>query len=366
MKMEKLRVGIWGIGRAGYGMHCAEIDQWSEEAEVVAACDIEEERLAALKKRYPAANTYLDGNGFLADPAVELVAVAVRSAQHVDYAIRALQAGKYVFCEKPVAMTYAGAMKLKNTAEKYPGKLFFRHNRRFEAAFNHVREIIQSGILGEVFEIKLARHDFSFRSDWQAIVDCGGGQLNNWGPHLIDQSLRFLESPPASLWSDLKTVTALGDAEDHVKVVMRGTNGRVVDFEISDGVAIPSPVYAVYGTRGTLICEDEQDIRLKYVDPACAMPRGNACADPNTPPFAGSFHSQDESLRWIRKTIMVEPANGRKVTDIYHDLVQAIRNGVPFPITTEEAVENVRVMEEIKKQNPQYRQKEDVWGCETF
>lgn len=364
--MEKLRVGIWGIGRAGYGMHCAEIDLWNQEVEVVAACDLEQERLEALKKRYPSANTYLESRDFLADPAVELVAVAVRSTQHVDYAIRALQAGKYVFCEKPVAMSYAGAMLLQKTAEKYPGKLFFRHNRRFEAAFNHVQEIIQSGILGEVFEIKLARHDFSFRSDWQAIVECGGGQLNNWGPHLIDQALRFLESPLASLWSDLKTTTALGDAEDHVKVIMRGTNGRVVDFEISDGVALPGPVYAVYGTRGSLVCEDEQNIHLRYVDPACPMPRGNASASSATPPFSGSFHSMDDSLRWIQKTIPVKPANNRKVTDIYHDLAQAIRNGVPFPITTAEAIENVRVMEEIKKQNPQYKQKNDVFGCETF
>ena len=363
---EKLRVGIWGLGRAGYGMHCSEIDQYPDEIEIVAGCDLEQERLELLNKRYPQAQTYLDGDAFLADPDVEVVAVAVRSPQHVDYALRALDAGKCVFLEKPVALTYAAARKLEAAARKRPEKLFFRHNRRFEAAFHHVLEIMHSGVLGEVFEIKLARHEFSFRADWQAIVDCGGGQLNNWGPHLIDQSLRLLESPLESLWSDLKTVTALGDAEDHVKVVMRGENGRVVDFEISDGVAIPSPVYAVYGTRGTLISEDEQDIRLKYVDPACEMPRGRRSADPGTPPIGGSFHSDAEPVRWVRKTIMVEPADKRQVTDIYHDLYLAIRKHVPFPVTLEEAIGNVKVMEEIKKQNPRFRQKADVFGCKTF
>ena len=52
--------------------------------------------------------------------------------------------------------------KLQAAAKKYPGKLFCRQNRRFEPAFNHVREIIDSGILGDVYEIKLCRHSFGF------------------------------------------------------------------------------------------------------------------------------------------------------------------------------------------------------------
>jgi hypothetical protein len=85
---------------------------------------------------------------------------------------------------------------------------------------------------------------------------------------------------------------------------------------------------------------------------ACEMPRG--------------CHSAAESVRWIRKTIMVEPANKRQVTDIYRDLYLAIRKNVPFPITLEETIGNVKVMDAIKKQNPDFRQKADVFGCETF
>lgn len=59
---------------------------------------------------------------------------------------------------------------------------------------------------------------------------------------------------------------------------------------------------------------------------------------------------------------MVEPANGYTVNDIYHHLYLAIREGVPFPIKTEEALDVVRTTEKIKRQNPAFRQKMDEFG----
>ncbi len=362
-KKSRIRVGIWGLGRAGFCMHCSELRKYPDEFEIAAGCDIAQERLDNFSKLCPKAKTYLDGDKFLADKNVELVSVAVRSPQHVDYAIRALEAGKYVFLEKPVALTSKALVKLAKAEAKHPGKLFFRHNRRFESAFNHIIEIMHSGILGEVYEIKLCRHGYEFRGDWQTIVDCGGGQLNNWGPHLIDHALRLLESPVESLWSDLKRIAALGDAEDHLKIIFRGKNGRIIDVEISGGVALPSPVYAVYGTRGSLISEDEQDLKLKYLDPKQKMPKSGAHRE--SPPLSGGFGGSVQP-KWIRKTIMVEPANGARVDDIYHRLYQAIRCGKEFPVKMEEAFDVVRWTEKVKLQNPAFPQKKDVFGCKTY
>ena len=356
---QKIKVGLWGLGRAGWGMHTGELDLFKDEFEIVAGCDIDGSRPEKLATRYPGAKCYTDADSFLNDPEVELVSVAVRSAQHIDYAIRALEKGKYVFLEKPVALSGAALDKLADAMKKAPGKIFFRHNRRFEAAFNHVREIIDSGILGKVYEIKLCRHNFQYREDWQAIVDCGGGQLNNWGPHLVDHALQLLDAPLADVWGDLKNINGLGDAEDTVKMIFRGTNGRLVDVEISGAVALPSPVYAVYGDRGSLICEDEQDIRLRYLAPESSRPEVKATDA--TPPLDGAFGSVP-SQKWIRKTIMVEPENQRTVNDIYHHLYLAIRENVPFPVTAEETFAVVRATEKIKLQNPAFRQKLDEFG----
>lgn len=349
---KKIKVGIWGLGRAGIGMHLPETRLYPEEFEVVAGCDIDPSRCEELKKAVPNVRTYTDGDEFLKDPEMELVAVAVRSPDHVSYDIRALEAGKYVFAEKPTALTLEGLERLRKAAEKHPGKIFFRQNRRYEACFNHVREIINSGILGNVYEIKLCRHSWQFRDDWQTLISCGGGQLNNWGPHLIDQGLQFLESPLKDLWSDLKLVAARGDAEDHLKVIMRGENGRVIDIEISGGVALASPVYAVYGDRGSLVSPDEQDIQLKYLHPDFKIP--DVKSSPDTPPLKGGFGGK-VAPRWVRKTIMVEPSNKYNLNSIYHEMYLAIREGKPFAVTMEEALEVVKVINMVKAQNPAFK-----------
>ena len=351
MAAKKIRVGIWGLGRAGLDMHCPELKIHSDKFEIVAGCDVLRERLDELVQKYPKAKGYLNADEFLADKKIDLVAVATPSIYHVDYDIRALEAGKYVFAEKPVAVTSAGLKKLEAAVKKYPGKLFCRQNRRFEPAFNHVKEIIDSGILGEVYEIKLSRHNYSFRDDWQTLQKNGGGQLNNWGPHLIDHAMQLMGAPIKEVWSDLKQIAARGDCEDHLKAVFRGENGRVIDVEISGGIALPSPVYAVYGTRGTLICDDEQDIKLKYLKPEFKWP--SSPARDTTPPRVNSWFSEN-TPEWIRKTIMVEPANGACMNDIYGHIYNAIRKGIPFPVKPEESFEIVRWTEKIKKQNPSF------------
>ena len=362
-KKSPVKVGIWGLGRAGNNMHADEISRFPGEFEVVAGCDPVEERVKILQSKFPQARGYTDGGRFLADPEMELVSIAVRSPQHADYCLRALEAGKIVFLEKPIAISIKGLEKLQQAVAQYPGRLFFRHNRRFEPCFNHIREIIRSGILGEVYEIKLCRHGFEFRADWQTLKKCGGGQLNNWGPHIIDHALRLLESPVESVWSDLKNVAALGDAEDHLKVIFRGRNGRVVDLEISGGVALPGPVYTVYGTRGALVSQDGNDIQLKYLRPEMKKPASGAHEE--NPPLCGGFGGS-VTPQWIRETVMADPdpAVGDALENqrIYHYLYRTIRHGEPFPVTPEEAFEVVKTTFQIKRQNPAFKGIEDEFG----
>ena len=345
--MKKINVGIAGIGRAGWGMHCPELDKYKALYEITAACDVEPDRLEVMKQRYPKCRTYLKYSDFLKDGDVELVAVAVRSPEHTEFALAALQAGKYVFLEKPIALNYNDAKRLVAASKKYPGKLYCRHNRRFEQSFKHILEIMHSGILGEVYEVRNTVNNYQRRDDWQAVIECGGGQLNNWGPHIIDHMLQMLESPVMEIWSDLKKVTAVGDAEDHVRIILKGENKRLAEVEISGGVAIPGPSYVVHGTRGTLICEGE-DIRLKYLDPKQKLEK--ITASKASPPITGSFGRQD-AFKWIRKTIMVEASNPDTEYDIYKYVYNSIRKGEPFPVSIEQAAEVVRITEIVKNKS---------------
>lgn len=343
--MKKIKVAIWGLGRAGWGMHTHEIDRCSGCYEIAGCYDILPERMAQMQKKYPACKAYSSPEEMLADPEIELVAVAVRSRDHVKFDIQVLEAGKYLIAEKPIAVSYAEAMKLKEVSDRHPGKMFCRQNRRFEACFQQVQEIIREGILGDIYEIKLCRHNYQRRADWQALKSCAGGQLNNWGPHLIDHALQFINAPLESVWSDLRLVAAMGDAEDHFKAVLRGTNKIVVDIEVSGGVAIPAPVYAVYGTRGTLISQDEKEIQLKYVDTEKTEPAEPA--SDATPPNEGVFGA-NKPIVWIEETRTVAPASGLTVDDFYKVVYRTLAEGAPYPVKPEEAFEVVRVTEMIR------------------
>jgi predicted dehydrogenase len=346
MRTEKIRIGVWGLGRAGWGMHCnTELKLHHDCYQIVAGCDLIAARAAKIDAL--GGKGYTDPAAFLADPNIELVSVATRSADHVDHAEQVLAAGKMVFIEKPLALTYEEARRVTRLDKQYPGKIFIRHNRRFEAAFSHIREIIASGILGDVYEIKLRRHSYQWRDDWQTLYACNGGMLNNWGPHLIDHALRFIESDVVGVWADLRRVTALGDAEDSFRFILRGANRRLVDVEVSGGVAIPGNIYEIYGTRGALICPDEQDIRLRYLAPEEKLP--TRAADPGTPDDAWTFDGHASKAKWRRETIMVEPKSGYHINYIYRHLYDAIRLGKPFLIKLDEALEVVRTADRIRK-----------------
>lgn len=342
-----IRVGIWGLGRAGNGMHLPEIQRYPELFEISAGCDTAPDRCQAMAAKCPC-RLYSDPAEFLADPAIELVSVATRSTDHVRHACQALQAGKYVFLEKPIALNGGEAGALIAADRQFPGKLYLRHNRRFEPPFVHIREIIASGILGDIYEVKLHRHGFQRRADWQTLIDCGGGQLNNWGPHIIEHALCFLESPVAEIWGDLKKIAARGDAEDHLKIILKGRNGRVVDLEISGGTALAQPEYVIFGARGALTCQDDQ-IHLKYIDPGQKFADQPAVA--GNPPLNGGFGGE-ETIRWIEQDIQVAPQTGCDMASIWEHLYQAIRCQVPFPITLARGLEVVRIAEIVKKGTP--------------
>jgi len=349
-KKKPIRVGIVGLGRAGWSMHTYELDERKSMFKIVAGCDIEQERCDKMAERYGCA-TYLKIEDLVKDPEVELVSIATRSPDHVRHAKLALRAGKSVFLEKPIATSYEEAKKLKPAAAKAKGKLFVRHNRRFEAGFQHIREVIASGVLGKVFEIKLRRTSYQRRDDWQTIIDCGGGQLLNWGPHIIDHGLRFLESPLADLWSDLKLVAAVGDAEDHLKIIMKGKNGRVVDLEISGGAALGEPEHTVLGTKGALVSEGS-NLKLLYIDPKQKLSR--AKANRGTPGMEAAFHrvGRQEPIRWIDKTIPISPKTKCKESDIWNHLYASMRERKKFPITLDEALGVMKVVSMVKKGTP--------------
>jgi predicted dehydrogenase len=339
---DALRVGLCGIGRAGFGMVRRDL-QKLPQIKVIAGFDLLEERTRQLAE-ICASRVYPSYARMLEDDELELVIVATRSHEHVRMAMQALKAGKDVLVEKPMALNLAGADRLISAAKDLGRRLFVRQNRRFDVPFLQAMEIVRSGKIGKLFAVQLRQGGYQRRSDWQTIKKFGGGQLLNWGPHLIDWAHQFIGGPTADVWSDLKRIAAAGDAEDHVKLLMCGENGVVVDIEISGASAIPQPPWRLTGTTGTLVIDARNQCHLKYFDGA-ALPEIKASDETPAGP-SGSHFSGEEEIKWIEEQFPAAPATPG---NFWVELYRSIRTGTQFPITLEQARENMRVITLAKR-----------------
>ena len=340
---EPVRIGLVGLGRAGVGMHIPELSSRTDKFKIVAVCDIIEERRTEWAEKL-GAKAYASIEELIADPDVELVDIATRSRDHFPHAKAALLAGKDVQLEKPFCRNASEAAELVALGSQPAGPhLYIRHNRRFEDHFEQVQKIIASGLLGTVYEIKLARNGYDRRRDWQTIHEFGGGQLLNWGPHIIDHSLQFCEGSYQVLYSNIQHIAAGGDCEDHIKIVFTGRNGRIVDMEISGGCAVSVPEYVLYGSKGSLVSERD-GFHVRYLDPDNKL--SPVVSDPATPGSKQSFGS-GEKLLWKEEVIPYEHyGDTSRIWDALHD---AIRNNIPHPVTLPQALEVVKVITRVKE-----------------
>ena len=351
---KPIAFGVCGLGRIG-AQHCRMFAQNRDQYRPVAFCDSEFSRAQALAAEL-GGRPYARLDDFLADADLELAILATRSPDHASHAAQTLAAGKTVLLEKPIGVTAADYHLLQRLDRDYPGRLFFGHNHRFEPAFQNSLAIIRQGLLGTIQVAKLCKHHvFMRRHDWQMRLDCGGGQLSVWGPHLIDQGLQLLGSPVREVHSYLRRVLTPGDADDHVKIIMTGANGMVAEVEISNSMALPGPYAAIYGDRGALVYGQEQKvIELKYLDPDFRWPAASASA---VTPVPGNTLNADRELPWIEETRDVVPGVSlwtHVEVEIARHLHAAIREGVPFPVRNADALEVVRITEWVKKQNQEF------------
>ena len=357
--MEKpIKLGIVGIGRAGRGMHLKELENKECMFEIVAVCDVIESRCTEMHEKY-GCKTYSRIEELVSDPNVEVVDIATRSSDHFEHARLALEAGKYVFLEKPMTDNYEDAKKLFELEAAFDERrLFIRHNRRFESKFLQILDIIDSGILGDVFYVKRAAGSFNYRNDWQTIRKYGGGQLLNWGPHLVDQALIFAGGDYERMFSVVRQCVAKGDCEDDVRISMLGKNRRQVEVEISGSDAIRPPEYIVYGTRGSLVDIDGKTFKLKYHPKGFKAPdilareetpgADSTVSDPNKKAPGGTSYGYTGKVEFTEE---IREWNETPLDDTWIHLYRALREGADYPIKTSEALKVMETIEEIRRQN---------------
>jgi predicted dehydrogenase len=142
-------------------------------------------------------HVYPSFEAILEDQTVDVVVCATPNDVHEDIVVRSLLAGKNVVCEKPVALSLESLDRMIAAAKK-SGKLFTVHqNRRWDADFLAMKQLCESGELGDVISLESRVHGSrGIPGDWRGMKKCGGGMLYDWGIHLIDQILMIFGFAP--------------------------------------------------------------------------------------------------------------------------------------------------------------------------
>lgn len=184
---RKLSMGIVGAG-VGAAEILPAMDAM-EEIDLMACADLNAEVRERFKQRYPNATTYASAEELCNDPRVEAVWVSSPNRFHAEHSVLALNHGKHVVVEKPMALNLEQAQAMVQAAEKNQRQLLAGHTRAFTLPIRAMRKIIQSGRLGKVQAIHLmAYSDWMLRPRTADELDLaqGGGIPYRQGPHQID------------------------------------------------------------------------------------------------------------------------------------------------------------------------------------
>ena len=195
---DKIRVGIIGCGGIAKGKHMPSLAKVAG-VEMVAFCDIIPERAEAAKAKYgtPDAKTYTDYKLLLEDKSIEVVHVCTPNVHHSYITVDALEAGKHVMCEKPMATTYADAMKMVEAAKRTGKKLSIGYQNRQTNEALYLKAEAESGTFGDVYYAKATAIRRRAVPTWGVFLneeEQGGGPLIDIGTHALDLTLWIMDN----------------------------------------------------------------------------------------------------------------------------------------------------------------------------
>ncbi len=253
---KKLRVANIGLK---FGMSHIEGALAYDGAEIAAICDCNEENLRFAGERYgiPEEKRFTDYRAIVNDPAIDLVTVAVPDQLHRQISCELLQAGKHVLCEKPLALTREDTDAIIKAADESKAKFMVGQICRFTPAFEKAKALIDEGTIGEVYFIESEyAHDYMYLlEDWRSDPLRHG--VIGGGCHAVDL-IRWLVGDPVEVFAygthRLLPQVSYDDATIAIMKFDENTAGKVF---VSTGCKRDYTMRTlVYGTKGTIICDN--------------------------------------------------------------------------------------------------------------
>ncbi len=254
MTAEPLRAGLVGYGFAGQTFHAPVLSAVPGLVLAAVASSQPHKVLAD----WPGVDVVPDVAALVARSDIDLVVVATPNAQHFPVARAALEAGKHVVVDKPFTLDVAEARALELLAKRNDRVLAVYQNRRFDADFLTLKDLLASGELGR--PVYLESHFDRFRPEvkvrWREQAVPGAGLWVDLGAHLVDQAVQLFGRPD-TLQLDTAVLRDGAVVEDYFHAVLRYEQGPHAPLRVvlhSTTLAVrAAPRYIVHGTRGSYV-----------------------------------------------------------------------------------------------------------------
>jgi len=336
-KNDPVGVAVIGYGGMG-GWHTRKIMDMPQ-IRLTGIYDIDPERGAAAEKAglhaYPGLETVFR------DPLVEVVTVAVPNHLHRDICIQAMEAGKHVICEKPVALSSLQLQEMINAANRY-GVVFTVHqNRRWDEDFLAVKRLWDEKTLGRIFRMESRVHGSrGIPGDWRNQKQFGGGMVMDWGVHLLDQILMMVPNPIESVYAQLSYVTN-ENCDDGFTVQLKFRNGPDVEVQVGTSNFTPLPRWYVLGENGTAVIDNFKSqgymVMVSDWENRDAVPVVTAAGLTKT-----MAPRTDDTIQRFEM-----PKEHSDVRDFYRNIYDVIRNGATQLVTHQQIMRVLKLMEAV-------------------
>ena len=344
-----IKVALMGLGRSMFADHYPVFRKHPALFKVVAACDLLKERRDIVARDYPDCRMFRQFADMLDEPGIDLVDIATCTTDHVRHAMMSLKKGFWTLLETPMALTPDDAQILRGQAQKSQNRLLVMQRGLFAPDFLLAKSMMADPRLGQVHQIRIRKEDYVRRDDWQCVKRLGGGAAYYAMTDLIIQALRLLPSPPIQMWSELKRIASLGDAEDYAHVNLKTRDYESADIEFNGGCLLSerAPSFEIRAERGVFkVAAGATEGMLTVVDPKFAFPRRRSSV--RTPAI------RDMHEDFPVKTVGISLPNGtlHGPSAFWRHVYDTVRTAAPFPLQLEDSIEAVKFAHLMKKTSP--------------
>ncbi|MEP7253703.1 MAG: Gfo/Idh/MocA family oxidoreductase [Ginsengibacter sp.] len=297
------------------------------------------------EQKYPGVKTFRTLEDMLADEATELVVVNTPNYTHYEYAKKALEAGKHVVIEKPFTVTVKEGEELIELAKKQNRKISVYQNRRYDSDYKTIKKVIEQDLLGRLVDVEM--HFDRYKEDLSPKVHKetpgpGTGSVYDLGSHLIDQALQLF-GMPQKLFADIQAMRPVSQVDDYFNILLYYDTFRV-HLKSSYSVREPLPGYIFHGLKGSFI-KPKTDVQEEMLQAGEVPGDSGWGTEPESQ--KGLLHTEiDGDVR--RQYIESEQGN---YNEYYNGIYEAIRNDAPLPVTPEDALDVIKIIEAAYKSN---------------